>query len=595
MGLFQKAVETYDAHEYCVGMFEEGKEPLSPISHTIIQAGLVVTVSADGAFEDARLVGKDEPKIIIPVTEESGGRSGKNPPPHPLCDKLEYVAPGNEKKHGAYLAQLSRWACSPQATPMLTAIWAYVERGTIMHDLERVGVSGYGPDDKKDMGSLVCWRVTGEGPDFGACWQNQKLFRSFIEWYASARQDQTEGLCMIEGEVGVLANNHPKKIVSHFGNAKLISSNDDSGFTFRGRFSDSAQAATIGYVTTQKVHCALSWLSSNQGASFGKREFICWNPYGITVVPPTGPFRVSREPLKRPSDYKDDLRKTLEGHLSSLPADKDDVVIVALDAATTGRLAVAYYNELKGSDYYQRLLKWDETCCWPNGKFGIQAPSLYSIANYAFGTFRSGQGKFVTDEKVLRLQMQRLVSCRVDGRRMPFDVVRALVGHASTLGRYESDLASKILFVACAVVRKYWFDNRGEEIEMSLDREKNDRSYQFGRLLAVLDAAESACYGQSDKRTTNAIRRQPAFKKHPLRLAANVHEALDKAYFPSLLKSKPGLYAYFKSEIAEIFDKIHSFPERDWNKQLGDTYLVGFYLERSELYKGKQGKSEEEE
>ena len=73
------------------------------------------------------------------------------------------------------------------------------------------------------------------------------------------------------------------------------------------------------------------------------------------------------------AEYKNDLAAALHSYNSQL-APSDDAVIVAFDAATTGRLAVTYYNEMKASDFFDRLKNWDETCCWKSSKFGISAP-----------------------------------------------------------------------------------------------------------------------------------------------------------------------------------------------------------------------------
>ena len=118
MGLLQKAVETYDAHAAQVGKVQEGHEVLAPVSHILTSAQIEITVNAAGELADARAVDKKEPKIIIPVTEDSGGRTSA-PCAHPLCDQLCYLAPYDEKRHPLYLEQLERWAASPYSHPML--------------------------------------------------------------------------------------------------------------------------------------------------------------------------------------------------------------------------------------------------------------------------------------------------------------------------------------------------------------------------------------------------------------------------------------------------------------------------------------------
>ena len=110
-------------------------------------------------------------------------------------------------------------------------------------------------------------------------------------------------------------------------------------------------------------------------------------------------------------------------------------VVAAFDAATSGRLSLTYYSELPVSDFLERLHNWDALCCWEHSSFGIQSPSLSQIADCAFGTVRVSdkQTKLETDERVMRQQVQRLLSCRVDRGKMPADIARAAAAKASNL------------------------------------------------------------------------------------------------------------------------------------------------------------------
>ena len=112
MGLLQKACETYDCHIRLVGLPQAGekKETLAPVSHILTSAQIEITLNQDGKFRSAKAIDKKEPKIVIPVTEESGGRSGTNPRPHPLCDQLKYLAGYDAKKYEGYVTQLTQWA-----------------------------------------------------------------------------------------------------------------------------------------------------------------------------------------------------------------------------------------------------------------------------------------------------------------------------------------------------------------------------------------------------------------------------------------------------------------------------------------------------
>lgn len=584
MGLLQKAVETYDSHLNYASQNREGHAMLAPVGHIVTRAELEITLDQDGTFINAAAVDKTEPKIIIPATENSAGRTSA-PCAHPLCDQIGYLIPVNEKKYTLYVDQLSTWEASEYTHPKLTPILRYVKSGAILSDLTRCGLIKLDekglPENEKQ---LVRWRIVGEGAE--ACWLDQTLFEAFTSYYIS-RHEGVSMLCMVSGEETAAAGQHPKGIIPINGNAKLISANDSSGFTYRGRFTEEWQAAGVSYEASQKAHNALRWLAQEQGVILGGRTFLCWNPQGQVITPPHLPFTRPPEPIFSPIEYKETLQKALNSKKADLKL-TDGVVLAAFDAATTGRLSLTYYNELLGHDFLQRLHDWDVSCCWPRRKFGIQSPSLYMIANCAFGTQRDG--KLETDDKILRQQMQRLVACRVDKALISADVVKALASRASRPQAYDPYVWEDILFTACAVSRKYRMDRFKEEWNMALEPERKDRSYQFGRLLAVMEKVEWDTYN-GEEREPNAIRLQSVFCRRPMYTAGMLDKQLERAYFPRL---KPGKRIHYKNLMGQIMDVISDFPPEDWNKPLDDSYLMGYYLQRNAFYTKKADDEVEE-
>ena len=392
MGLLQRAIETYDANTALIGVYRDGHEPLAPIGHILTSANIEITLNAQGKFLAARKVDKKEPKILIPVTEESSGRTS-GLAAHPLCDQLKYVANTNKEAHELYLTALRKWERSAYAHPFLTAISTYVRNGSILKDLTKCGVlaleKGGGYDEKQ----MICWRVLGIPTEEPACWKNRNLFFAFESYYCSQLATRDMALCMLEGKTEPIALQHPKGIIPVNGNAKLISANDSSGFTYRGRFLDDGQAATVGYIASQKAHNALRWLASEQGVRefSGKRIFLCWNPAGKTLPRPMRRMRdADAAPLRKPSDYQEQLKSTLLSFRKDHQLqDTDCAVLVSFDAATTGRLAVTYYNEITLRTFLERIHDWDAHCCWLAGNYGIQAPNLLQIVDCAFGTQRN--------------------------------------------------------------------------------------------------------------------------------------------------------------------------------------------------------------
>ncbi len=166
MGLFQKAVETYDNMKSLAGVeSEERKAALAPIGFITTGVQIEITVTEDGEFRGAEQIflifpktakenlKKSEKKIIIPATQKSAGRSSTSAKtsPHPLCDKLMFMCPENKESYEAYLEQLQDWCDSEFACPKIKAILKYVKKGTILTDIASVG------NTKAD--DFVCWRV----------------------------------------------------------------------------------------------------------------------------------------------------------------------------------------------------------------------------------------------------------------------------------------------------------------------------------------------------------------------------------------------------------------------------------------------------
>lgn len=596
MGLMQKAVETYDCHAALAGVPDAMRETLTPISHIVQNAQIEVTIDANGNFISAAAVVKDkkserdESKTIIPATYKSSIRA-KSPCAHPLSDKLSYLIPSSTERHDLYLKQLSDWANSEYSHPKVMAVLKYIESESLLDDLERNGLvtkDSNGELDARYDDDFVRWRVTGDGA-VAPCWEDKSLIEAFIAYSEMLRDGSDSALCMITGEVLPIIEKHPKGVVSAAYGAKLISANDSSNFTYRGRFAEPSQAATISYVASQKAHNALRWVVANQGVIIGGRTFVCWNPKGKDV--PNAMHSLlsvsdSQEKAATPSDYKKQLADAVNGWKLNLP-DNEDVVIASFDAATTGRLSVTYYNELRASDFIDRLAHWQQTCCWENNQFGYQSPSVRQIAQCAFGVERTEW--LDVDDRILKEQVQRLLHCVIDKAPMPSDIVQALMHRASMPLAYNNINRRKILFTACAAIYAYRTQAKKEEWTMSLDKEKKDRSYQFGRLLAVMEKVERDTY-TDEGREPNAIRMQSVFCDRPLYTAKIINDRLNP-YFERL---RPGSRAYYKKLIGEITEQLSNYDDAQLNRPLGDTYLMGYYLQRNELYTSKSNETKEE-
>ena len=596
MGLFQKALETYNEMEHIAGMQVENGMPLAPAGYIIAPAKIEIVITDEGGFVSAS---KIDEKVLVPATEMSAGRtSGISP--HPLCDKLEYVADVIPEKHGAYLSLLGAWADSEYTTPEINAVHSYAENGTILDDLTKAGILE--PDSKDiaaELGQYVKWCVKSSDGNVEDVCYDRHIQESFLKFYEEVvRGADEKKLCMITGRYAVPALQHIKGISNLSANAKLISSNDKRNYTYRGRFETPDQAVSISYEASQKAHNALKWLVSNQSINLGDKDtdcrLLCWNSKCLPIPKVTGSLWAEiheDEEKADPVNYRRKLNEIVYGYGRELP-ESESVAIAILGTTTTksGRMSVLYYNELPGADFLDRLASWDVSCCWYHSRYGVCSPSLYAIAECAYGVQRkkSDDAPLIIDGAVKSRTLQALIASRVDKRSVPENIVRALVQKASNLQILNTKNRIDTLFTACAVIRKYREDRYKEVWDMSLEKDRKDRSYQYGRLLAVLEKLEKDALDKSETRLPNAVKLQAFYVQRPEKAAAQLVTHLKTCYYQKL---SPGGRAYYDKLIGEIMENISNCGDAEEGKPLTETYLMGYSLQNNALY----AKKEEEE
>jgi len=633
MALMSMLYKTYESNAASAGEEDENGITLSVVAHMVASPQLEMTITSDGDFVSAKELEKKGPKILIPVTEYSSSRTSKSHP-HALCDTLSYIAGDfrryigeneetNEKKREKYMEKtieknteymeaLEKWADDETYSHIkVRAIYKYLSKNETINDLVNAGIvklengmfdSGKISGKPYDA-SLVCFRVIVPNDDASvssAVWKDKSLLDCYTSYYSS-KKDSRKDICYISGKEGPVSTMHPKGIVAANYEAKFVFSNY-SDFTFTGRFTNSAEAYAVGYESSQKIHSALTYLVAKQGLFVGKRVYVCWNPQGRKVngfAVDSGIFDKDDIIPDTQQEYRQFLKNTIAGWKNELN-DSDDIVITALDAATTGRLSAVYYSELKASDFLERINYWYESCTWYYTVFDenkkpalkVKYPTLKEIARFAYGTERA---EFIDlDDKILKEQVQRLVSCMIDGRKIPRDMLHAIAEKASTPTAYGKRYNwEKVLSTACALTAKRYNDDHkstGDEYSMELDNENNDRSYLFGRLLAVLEKVERNAFDAGESREPNAIRLMSAYVNHPVTVWKNI----DQILIPYYQKLRPGSRKFYKDLIGEITSRFKAEDMPNLNRKLGDNYLLGYYLQRKSLNTRREDKKEEE-
>lgn len=125
---------------------------------------------------------------------------------------------------------------------------------------------------------------------------------------------------------------------------------------------------------------------------------------------------------------------------------------------------------------------------------------------------------------------------------------------------------------------------------MALDKNCSDRSYLFGRLLAIAEVVESSTYttDDNDRRETNALRMQKAFALRPMATWRLLEEKLEP-YYKQL---KPKLRQYYRKLTQEIAANL-SISDVSLNQKLDDIYLLGYYHQRA--YRAEKSDKQETE
>ncbi|MEF2967717.1 type I-C CRISPR-associated protein Cas8c/Csd1 [Paenibacillus sp. M1] len=616
--------ETYEANLDRVGDIEQkynGQEyTLLPVSHTTQNAHVQVEITEDGEFHSATVIDKNNASTLIPCTEKSSSRAGSVIAPYPLHDKLVYVAGDFAEYTGKkedsesfhqYIKQLEEWAISPYATSKVRSIFHYLKKGRLIRDLVEHKILIVDVNhrliekwDKKyeslysEKPPIFSAVAGGQESTFirfnvyspsdkptAEVWKDREMYESFIRYYKEMLGN--EDICYVTGKTLPSTDKHANKIRNPADKAKLISANDSSGFTFRGRFTSSNEAASISYEVSQKAHNALKWLINRQGKIVDQRVFLIWGNDALYIPDPNeDTFAIDPrpfDPLKKSftnQEFAKEFSKALDGYKNDLST-KADVNIMVLDSATTGRMAVLYYRNVNKNLYLDKLTKWHSSCVWlhryrksEDGEFVqfMGAPATKDIAFAAYGPR--------ANEKIVKGLMERMLPCIVDERDIPRDIVNSAIHRASNPVSMEKWEWEKTLSITCALI------NKEEGLQLALDTETSDRSYLFGRLLAVADVLERRALGD-ETRASNAIRYMNSFSMHPERTWVTIQRSLQP--YQARLGTKATYLSKMIDEIAAKF-KIDEFN----NKPLSGKYLLGFYSQRHELYQKKENNHDAE-
>ena len=623
--------------------------------------------------DKAELVGTErfdgKKQVPIQVTEKSSKRAGSTIASYALHDSLQYIAKtaGNyltieylskvaEKENGKkwkeflagtdedkqkfadtekakykdcfefYEKQLSGWSEFGNLKE-IKIVLQYIQKGSLIEDLLEKQIFSFkdnilsaGKDDPFSL--TIVWAVEISNDPHSDLWSKNSIKKQWIKYQENQSGEESEQpeLCYITGERDYSAKAYPKIE----GNAKLVSANDTSGFTFLGRFLSDKQAVALGRDVSQKAFNMLKWLIKRQGIRNGDQVTIAWAISGKPVPSPMkdisteldwadmenwdisaveNPDEIAAQRLPENSEASPDwsvnigraaaqiIKKKLHGYQGELKS-HEQISLIMLDSATPGRMALTYYQEFLPTDYFANLDAWIDDFSWyqrysvevPNGKktdkrtqWRFVPPSPYSIAEAVYG-------KSLSD--TLKKQLYaRLLPVIAGGTSVPIpeDLVQKSFQAACNPNGCENWEWQRNIGVACALYKgwraRHHDLSQRRTYPMSLDTQNRSRDYLYGRLLAVAKNTESyALYLAGEKRATTAERYMQRFAEHPFATWRNIELAL-KPYQERLRNNGKDTSAQAIGEIMELF----ATDDFTCDDKLSGEFLLGYHCQKMEI------------
>ena len=640
MNWFGNLAETYEHLLDVVGIPDEKGNILLPLNHMIANTDVCITIDGDGYFRRA-----DESKhsIIIPCTEDSSSRSGSSVFPHPLHEQLGYLAL-DEAKRNAYLSKLTAWS---RWHPKVEAVRNYIENNTIITDL-------LASDLKADNPKLfIRFSVEIIDDKIPHLWEDPSIAEAWNKYSADSQSGNTE-LCYVTGKERPIRTKHPKGVNPSKNGAKLISCNDEINYTYKGRFTRAEQANAISAEASHRAHSMLKYLISVQGYKCDSQAVVAWSvndgkpapsplesTRGLVIGLNSGhedkttnlsanelstddldvsEHEIVDKPVNAFGDsldfFEDDnavqtssdklisaygtidyayarkLRSALSGrgNAKELNLKNRHIAVIAVDAATEGRMSVIFYRDMPENEYTDRIIAWHESCCWwfrTNSIDYVSAPHTDRIITAVYG-----EPKGENYNKIKKQARERLLRCIVDGEQINRGWINAAVNRSSnpfsfskTDGGWNKSSWENAVSVTCAIMRKYLLGKK-EEYSLELDKTLTDRDYLYGRLLAYADRIENYSRflqvggNDTEKRPTNAVRYMTAFASKPFRTWHQIYSRELNPYMQRLAKQNK--WEWYQQQIDEILS-LFKEGEFDNDKSLDGKYLLGYSLQRRAL------------
>ena len=641
MDFFTSLLKTYEKAEE-IGLVDQrtgDNDPvLLPLYHDnkIIKKNdfyIEILFDKEGNFYKSRKIDVGE-NVIFPVTYESSNRTSTKIAPHPIVDSWYYVMSSNlrKEKQKKYLENLDYWISQTEnenVKQFLQIIRDFVEKPK---SVDLVLTSTFGTDYQLEdeyidkNGKIQEGSVTFGEKNKKISLKDIKLSFTIVKFdgfknisvsnfkelhldFINLVQNYNsidKGICNISGKEERIIKNHrsPKGV---FENAKLISQNSEIAF-IGDRFptkESSNNIIRVGYETSEKIHLMIKYLLENKNSNIwleSSQYLINWfsddlaNKSQLDIVKPEFDSLFEDEEddmeeshqLIRPNAVNQEIGSSfIKGR--KLFGNDATYYIAILTKTSKGRIALKYFRQLQVSQLLKNLENWQDTYSWEaRTKLGIykqKTPNFNEIINAAYGVDR-GRYLELDNDSFRSDQYQQLVTALIDGKAIPNSIVKKLEANIKHRQNYPKCWHS-LQQVSLAVLHKQY----GREFKPMVDHENTNRSYLFGRLLAIFELMETQRYrieGGNQERITNAERDWNAYTSQPAKLMMNLANKI-KPYEETVKLNSRGIYNKLEKEREKIISLLSPLmTNKDINDPLDYQFIFGYYSEKQYFYTKKE-------
>ena len=576
-------------------------------------------LSKESDLLEARVL-PDGETIQFPVTEDSVARSS-GVAPHPLVDSASYVIQDEGKRSAAYMEQMENWLAYDDYDFVRIIHDFLIQPGILDAVKQKVKNSEEDEAEKQKKNAVA---IDFEKVFFTFSIENydglknisvsensdlQARYKVYVE-YQNANDPSKERItCNLSGEQDYLCIKHQPLT----GTARLVSQITANDENWRGRFTMADQNIKLGMETSQKIHLMAKYLLSGEETRrwLGEQaNMVSWFSDDLSNAVAFDPSKSAEMPagifekLMAGRGGKSDAPAIADVMTENIvksftngkrpPSDDATYYIAIFDKISNGRVATKYFRTLSASRLKENLVAWQEKYHWrgysKENRDKVFTPSPRRLVLAAYGVERDGFLE-ISKKDFLKNQYQNILTALVEGRSIPENFEKALTVNIRHRQNYDHTWM-EVKFCALAVLK-----DKGGFKDAMLNRENTDRSYLFGRLLALFERMEAGTFGEKEERSTNAEKMWTSYTNHPATMMMRLRNLL-KPYERKMATSEQnrGLYFKLSRDISEVTNMLHDNYDMDSaevNRPLDYGFIFGYEAQMRDIFT-KRNKEKEE-